>query len=486
MTAYLVYTPEILIMISALLALLFDALDSKKLAGGIAIILNLVALVIILGWSGITGSILSLPQSGGHGLFYFSLFGYMFQIIFIIVTVSVELTTLDFSEYNGIFYALIEFALTGMMIVAISGDMVILILGLELAGISTYILTGYIRKSELSVEAAMKYYIIGSISSSLTIFGLSILYGVTGTTSLWLLNLHAGYSYIPKNNPLLYLGFSFIIAGLGFKIAMAPFHMWAPDVYQGAPSPVSAFLAAGSKTMGFMAMFIIFLSAIFYFAPNLSLLFGFFAILTMTTGNILAIKQRNIKRMLAYSSIANAGYILIAFSVDTPLAVAGGMFQIFSHAIMKVGAFIVVAVVSVFGVGESITDYKGLAKEHSLLALSFAIMLLSLAGVPPLMGFMSKFVLFSGAVQAGGWYILLAIAGVLNSALSLYYYARIVKYMYIDNPEPGKHKNKKISMPIYSYISIFVLVVIIVAVGIYPSPIIGYFIHIASQNMVWR
>ncbi|MGC8581705.1 MAG: NADH-quinone oxidoreductase subunit N [Thermoplasmata archaeon] len=481
MFEYIYYIPEILTIVAAILSLLFDALKERLLAGWTSIILLSFSLLVVVGWLKIVPSLFPLPSLGGNGIFLFTTLGMIFQVIFLLVAIVVELSSLDF-DFGGIFYALVDLALVGMLMVAISGEMVTLIISLELASISTYVLAGYARRSSMSLEAAMKYYIIGSLSSALTIFGLSIVYGISNTTSLWILNFEYGSNSSLISNPLLLLGFSFIIVGLGFKIAMVPFHMWAPDVYQGAPSQISALLASGSKSMGFMAMIAIFFASIFFLGAKLSFLFGILAVLTMTVGNIMALKQRNIKRMLAYSSVANAGYILLAFSIDTPLGLAGGMFQIFSHAVMKAGAFLVVAAVASYGIGESIEDYRGLVKVDPLIAVSLTILLLSLAGVPPLMGFDSKFVLFSSAIQEGGWYILLAVLGVINSAMSLYYYARVIKLMFSNTNEKPKNIKK---YPYFTVFAIVILVSMVILIGVYPSPMINLLLTAAKNYMTW-
>jgi NADH-quinone oxidoreductase subunit N len=284
---------------------------------------------------------------------------------------------------------------------------------------------------------------------------------------------------------MLILGSVFLIAGLGFKIAAVPFQMWAPDVYEGSPTTVTMLLAAGSKKMGFAAMFKIFLIGLIAIRVDWYIAIAVIAVITMTLGNVLAIRQTNIKRMLAYSSIAQAGYILIAvavyggtYGVDRTMAdyaLAGGLFHILTHAFMKGGAFIVTAICAVTLVGEDIKDYKGLGKRAPFVAFSMMLFLLSLAGIPPLAGFASKFVLFSSAVYAGGWFIPLAVAGVLNSALSLYYYARIIKYMYMS--EPAKGKGNEIKVPVSMKVALVLAVAAVILIGLYWSP----FIDVASN-----
>jgi NADH-quinone oxidoreductase subunit N len=270
-----------------------------------------------------------------------------------------------------------------------------------------------------------------------------------------------------------------IVAGFGFKVAIVPFHMWAPDVYEGAPTTITAMLASGSKKMGFIALFKVFIIGLFAIKADWSLMIGIIAIATMTLGNVIAISQTSIKRMLAYSSIAQAGYILMVLPIavvgDPTVAqygLAGGIFHMITHAFMKGGAFIIVAGLATAALGEHISDYKGLYRRAPLMAFAMTIMLFSLAGIPPLAGFASKFVLFSGAIYASDlageqWLLWLAVAAIINSAISLYYYARVVKYMYLDD---GPKDKLKIS-PAFG-LAVAVCFIAVILIGINPDPII--------------
>jgi NADH-quinone oxidoreductase subunit N len=360
------------------------------------------------------------------------------------------------------YYSLLLLATLGMMLVAMANDLIVLFLGLELAGLSTYALAGFSKFTKKSTEAAMKYFIVGAFSSAILIFGISLIYGVTGTTSIGELGsqlVHSGFDSI------VIVALIMMIAGLGFKVAAVPFHMWAPDVYQGAPTTITAFLAAGSKKMGFAAMFKIFLVATIAFKADLSITLGILAVATMTVGNLAALRQTDLKRMLAYSSIAQAGYILMALAIGSQYALAGGIFHIMTHAFMKSGAFIVIAITTITLVGSRIDDYRGLRVRTPITALCMAIFLLSLAGIPPFGGFASKFVLFSSAVDAGGWLVWLAIAAVLNSALSLYYYARVLKRMYVLPEIVGN----KVKVPRSMLIPMVLAAVAVVIMGLFPE-----------------
>ncbi|MFQ6013674.1 MAG: NADH-quinone oxidoreductase subunit N, partial [Thermoplasmata archaeon] len=356
----------------------------------------------------------------------------------------------------GEYYGLLLLALVGMLLVASTTDLFVLYLAFEMASLATFALAAFRKRDTRATEAAMKFFIIGVVSSAIILFGISLLYGVSAhvasqippqadapaATNLRFLGLTMPLALV-QFEPVVALGLVLLIAGFGFKVATVPFHMWVPDVYDGAPTTITTFLSTSSKIMGFAALFKIFLVALVGTAGQWALALGILAIATMTLGNVAALPQKSVKRMLAYSSIAHAGYILIAVVVgshtDPAIAafgLAGGLYHLLVYVFMKGGAFIFVAMTATLLIGEKLDDYSGLAKRMPFLAFGMMIMLLSLAGIPPLGGFVSKFILFWSAVQAGlvpggEWMVSLAVAGVLNSALSLFYYARVIKHMYI-------------------------------------------------------
>jgi len=306
-----------------------------------------------------------------------------------------------------------------------------------------------------------------------------MVYGVAGSTELAEI---AQYVTTMTDTPwILAIGVLCMLAGYGFKIAAVPFHMWAPDVYEGAATPVSIFLATASKKMGlgvfiqvFLVMFIGTTVTGTIFGETFQYIFAIIAAVTMTVGNVVAIAQTNIKRMLAYSSIAQAGYILIMMAVMTPNAEAAGLFHMFTHVFMKGGAFLIVGALICAGVGEKISDYKGLAKRAPVLAFAMMLFLFSLAGIPPLAGFTSKFFLFASAVgvpgEASGAWVWLAFVAILNSAISLYYYARVVKAMYIEKGEC----TDKIKIPATFMVAIAICVVFVIVLGVYPDLVYGF------------
>lgn len=416
---------------------------------------------------------------GAMGLLVLSTFSVGFTLVFLAVGILAILASprsISGEKNHGEYYALLLGSILGMTIVALAGDLFVLFVGLELSSLSTFALAGFFKRQTASAEAATKYFIIGGFSSAVTLYGISLLYGALGTTRIP--GVADAVGSPGGLGALTTVGLVFLIAGIGFKITAVPFHAWAPDVYEGAPTPISAFLAAGSKKMGFAAYFKVFLVALLAVKADWDLALGALAILTMTVGNLLAIPQTNIKRMLAYSSIAQAGYILIALPVqahvaptDTPIGLAGGVIHILTHAFMKGGAFFVVAALATVGVGESLQSYSGLRTRSPFLAFAMAIFLLSLAGIPPLAGFASKFYLFSSAVKVTlngpDWLVWLAIAGVLNSALSLYYYARILRYMYVVPAEKDAPRLRPSPSVVAAVAGALIATIVI---GLYPGP----------------
>ncbi|HEY3362135.1 MAG TPA: F(420)H(2) dehydrogenase subunit N, partial [Methanosarcina sp.] len=373
------------------------------------------------------------------------------------------------SDHTEEFYSLVLFATLGMMFVASANDLILLFCAFELASFATYALAGFEKQNPKSLEGAMKYFMMGAVSSALMLFGISFVYGATGTTSIPMIAENAS---LLAENPIGLVAVVLLIAGFGFKMALVPFHMWAPDTYQGSPSVVSSLLAAGSKKMGFVAAFRVFILALSVLQPDWQLAFTILAVVTMTFGNVVAISQTSVKRMLAYSSLAQAGYIAMAFVVMTPMSLTGGIFYTLAHAFMKGGAFIAAAAViwmittqrtGDLEVTDHLDNFRGLGKRMPLAALCMTIFVFALAGIPPTAGFMAKFVLFSSAIQAGMTW--LAVIAVLNSALSLFYYARLVRYMYFLPPE-----GKKIGLP-FSYAAALLLAASgVLAMGLWPEP----------------
>src|SRR3989441_711773 len=423
-------------------------------------------------------------------------FALFFQLMFEFVAFLAILASRGFIKpeepHQGEYYALMLLAVVGMMFTAAATDLFVLFLAFETSSLSTFALVAFRKRDKQATEAAVKFFIIGAVSSGIILFGISLIYGIAGTTSIGktttdLLLLRNGLTLTghPEIEPPLIIALVLLIAGFGFKVAVVPFHMWAPDVYQGSPTTISVLLTSASKNVGIVALFRVFLIGLLSVQVDWVATLAILAIVTQTVGNVVAIPQRSIKRMLAYSSIAQAGYILIALAVGaialqstTPghtdnaayvaaFGLVGGMLHVFVYGAMKAGSFLVVAGTESRGIPDDIEAYKGLSRRMPFMAFSMLVFLLSLAGIPPLGGFFSKFVLFSSAVNASAfnpWYLALAVSGVLNSALSLYYYARVIWYMYILEPEAGTAKEpvaRSISAAVFVALAIVMLTAVI-------------------------
>ncbi|NLX47688.1 MAG: NADH-quinone oxidoreductase subunit N [Euryarchaeota archaeon] len=421
------------------------------------------------------------PIAFDNGLMVLDDFSALFMMVFLSVAFLVILASsrsIEGEKHVAEYYSLVLLATVGMMLVASATDLFVLYVGIEITSLSSYALVAFRKKDIRGTEAATKYFIFGGISSAFTLFGISLIYGLTGTTSFEEIGALVGT--LEEYKEMLWMALVMVIVGFGFKVAMVPFHSWAPDVYDGAPTTITAMLAAGSKKMGFVAMFKFFLIAMLAIKADWEIVVAMLAIITMTVGNLAALNQTSIKRMLAYSSIAQAGYILIAVAVGTEFALTGGIFHIMTHAFMKGGAFIVVATLATVAIGERIADYKGLAKRSNFMAFSMTVLLFSLAGIPPLAGFASKVVLFSspimGTVQGAEWMVWLSVAGIINSAISLYYYARVVKYMYVDELEEGA-PSEKLKLPKAMAAAVAICVVAVIGIGVFPE----YFIQFCQD-----
>ena len=411
-------------------------------------------------------------------------FGSFFAIAMLIVSIITVVGSFSYMKNRpnpAVYFSLILLATIGMVLIAFSTDLVMLFVGWELMSIPTYILAGFNKKNPISNEAAIKYFLFGAMSSAIIIYGMSIAYGIAGSTNIGEI-IQAFAVLDAEMIPLGLLAVGMLIAGFGFKMGLVPFHMWLPDTYEGAPPPITALLAAGTKKAGFAAALRIIILGTIALNLDWTLALGVIAIMTMTVGNIAAIMQKNLTRMLAYSSIGHAGYILIGISIApfSGLGLQASLFHILNHAVMKGAAFIAVAgIVTTLGIIH-LDKIKGLGRRMPITALGLVISLLALAGVPPLNGFWSKLMLFGSAIDAGNivwWAPWLAIAGVLNSALSLGYYGWIIRKMYFEG-----ETEKRIKEPA-SIIAVMIFsIIFIVTIGIYPDPIIK-FAEMASPTL---
>jgi len=338
---------------------------------------------------------------------------------------------------RGEYYILMLFSISGMMLMAQAADLIVVFLALELLSLPLYVLSAFARPKTDSEESGLKYFLLGAFSSGFVLYGIALVYGATGFTALSEI-VAAASAGTPSL--LLTIGAALILVGLGFKVAAVPFHMWTPDVYQGAPTAVTAFMAAGAKVAGFAALLRVFATAFPSLSVDLTPILWALSALTMIVGNLIAISQSDIKRMLAYSSIAHAGYILMAFvpygNPDVaPVSIAAGLFYLVAYAVSNFGTWgVVIALEQAEGKGLAISDYAGLGKKYPALAAAMTIFMLSLIGFPPTLGLVGKFYLFRAVISGG--YIGLAIVGVLTSLISAYYYLRVVVTMYMQDGEP--------------------------------------------------
>jgi len=376
---------------------------------------------------------------------------------------------------RGEYYTLLLFSLAGMMLMAQATDLIVIFLALELLSIPLYVLAAFARPKVESEEAGLKYFLLGAFSAGFMVYGIALVFGATGTTSLNGILAASSSSDAPV---LLTIGAALILVGLGFKVAAVPFHMWTPDVYQGAPTPVTAFMAAGAKIAGFSALLRVFASAFPSIGDGMTDVLWALAALTMIAGNLIAISQTDIKRLLAYSSIAHAGYILMAFvpfgdAKVQAVSIAAGLFYLVSYAITNFGAWgVVIALERAEGRGLALEDYAGLARRSPALAACMTIFMLSLIGLPPTLGLVGKFYLFR-AVIAGGFYWL-AIIGVVTSLISAYYYLRVVVLMYMREGAPVRTSETLLDLTTAS------TAVVTVAVSLLPAPLFA----LASEAVV--
>jgi NADH-quinone oxidoreductase subunit N len=468
--------PEIALTIGSLVLLLADLIVPRNRQS----VLAWVALAVLA----VTGLAL-IPVADAHvqishGLIAVDRFALFFKVIFLGSAALTVLMSVRYLEIEGTrageYYFLILCATLGMMFMAGGTDLITLFIGLETMAISFYILVGFLKPSRRSNEASVKYFLLGAFSLGILLYGMSLLYGLSGTTNLRSI---ATALVGQERDPRLVLAVILVAAGMGFKIAAVPFHMWAPDVYEGAPTPIAGFVSVGSSAASFAMLLRIFvesLPAMRVSAPagigapiGWTTLFYVLAVVSMTVGNFAALTQSNVKRMLAYSSIAHAGYLLIGVVAGTTRGFTAMLIYLFVYAFMQLGAFGVLAMLRrTDSIGDELKDLNGLYFRNPFAAIAMLLFMLSLGGVPPMAGFMGKFWLFGAAIQSG--YVWLAVIGVLNSAVSLYYYIRIVVFMWLKNEPTGSAPT---SSPTYALV-LGVAVLATIVLGVYPQPLFQF------------
>jgi len=405
------------------------------------------------------------------------MFGSFFAIALLLV--SVMITASSWNYYKGktnpaAYYSLILLSSIGMVMIAYSTDLLMLFVAWELMSLPTYALAGFTKRDPISNEAAIKYFMFGALSSALIVLAIGLVYGITGTTNIGD-SIRAMVSLDASLVPVGLLAVALFIAGFGFKMGLVPFHMWLPDAYEGAPTPIGALLAAGTKKAGFAAALRVIVLGMFALNLDWTLTLAVVAVFTMTLGNLGALMQKSVPRILAYSSIAQAGYIMIGIALApySEQALSGSLFHILNHAVMKSAGFIAVAAVATSLASYSLEKYRGLGRRMPITAIALSISLLALAGVPPLNGFWSKLVLFGAGINAGPmveWGPWLAIAGVLNSALSLGYYAWIMRKMYMEEgPDMSRVKEPRAIVAVLVFAMVFM-----VGFGIWHAPLLDF------------
>ena len=452
--------PELVITAGSLLVLIADVLLPRTQRGA----LGWVTLGVLAATAYSLTPFMSTRVEVAHGLIAVDQFALFFKFVFLIAAAITVLMSMRYLEVEGAspgeYYFLILCATLGMMVMAGGIDLVTIFIGLETMAVSFYILAGFIKPSQRSNEAAVKYFLLGAFSLGILLYGMSLMYGLSGTTNLrTMAPLFSGQ----ERDPRLVLAVILVVAGVGFKIAAVPFHMWAPDVYEGAPTPVTAFLSVGSKAASFAMLIRIFIEGLPAMSADWRLLFYVLSVFTMTVGNIAAVTQSNIKRMLAYSSIAHAGYLLMGIVAGTTRGVTATLIYLLIYSFMQLGAFAVVVLLRRQDViGDELKDFSGLHFRNPFAAFAMLLFMLSLGGIPPTAGFMGKFWLFSAAIDAH--YYWLAVIGVLNSAVSLYYYVRVVVFMYLKKETLG---SEPASTPALNF-ALAVAVAATLVLGVYP------------------
>ncbi len=450
--------PEILLVVLGGLILAFDAIwkPARKhilgwlTAGGLLIVM-------------VVSFLVSAPQGQGRlifgGMLRSDWLSFAFNIVFMFAAAITALFTIDMQGVGqkGEFYVLMLISTLGMSLMAASADIIMLYLAIETTSIPMYILAGFMTQDDKSTESGFKYLLFGAAASTIMLYGFSLLYGFTGQTNIYQIAASLAAPGFPK---LAVLGsLLLVLVGFGFKISAFPFHFWAPDVYEGAPTPIAGFLSTASKAAGFVVVLRV-LVAVFTptASPDWVNLLAIVSVLTMTVGNVLALVQRNIKRLLAYSSIAHAGYILIGVVAISQLGMTSVVFYLIAYIITNLAAFGVVMTFSKVVGSDEISAYSGLSRRKPWLALAMLVAFLSLAGMPPLAGFVAKIFVFAAAVKVG--LIWLAFVGVLNSIVGLYYYMTVLKYVYLYRSE-DEDKPLVISRPYTIALSVLILGIIV-------------------------
>lgn len=470
------FAPDALLMAGAMLLLLWAAWkpesEAHQRSVGVASIVLCVTVMVVIGFY-VARADTSLP-----GIIAVDNFRWTADIVFLLATIGTIALSMDYNAREGMkaaeSHVLLLFATSGMMTLAAARDLMIVFLGIEIMSVAVYVLAGMNRRSEKSAEAAIKYFLLGAFSTGFLLYGIALVYGATGTTNLTLIGervMQVGLS----SNAMLVVGIALLLIGFGFKVALAPFHMWAPDVYEGAPTPITAYMAAGVKAAAFVGFLRVWLEAFPGVTSSWHGPVWWLAVVTMVAGNLIALAQKNIKRMLAYSSIAHAGYILVAIAIATPAASAAFLFYLLAYTLATFGAFgVIVALERNGGTRLNIDDYAGLWSVRPWMATAMAVFMLALLGFPIFggVGFFAKYWIIQSALQAPVPQTKLAIILVLTSVLSAGYYLYVVMVMFMrpraDDALPVAPSSG------WTRSVIAVAAILILALGILPNSVVRW------------
>jgi NADH-quinone oxidoreductase subunit N len=461
----LAIAPILVVALGALIVLTIEALKDRTEAITCWISMIVLVLAVVLAWSTMFSpgiAFAGMVTTGGYASFLAAVF-----CLAGLLSVMLSKSYLQKEEMDhGEFYALVLIAVVGMMLMASAADLIIF----ETMSIAFYLLAGFARSRPTSNEAALKYFLLGAFATGFLLYGIALLYGTAGTTSIPTIVVK---SSVLVTNPTFLIGLGLLFIGLAFKIAAVPFHMWVPDVYEGSPTTVSGLMSTGGKAAAFSVLLVIFAPPLLKAVGPLREVLALVAALSMIVGNVLAISQTNIKRLLAYSSIAHAGYMLTGVVAANAFGSAGVLFYLVAYTVMNLGAFGVLSLLeSSDGKNVTLEDYAGLSSKNPVIAGFMALFMFSLTGIPPFAGFFGKYYVFAGAVEAG--YTWLAIIGVLMSVVSAYYYLRIVVLMYF------KEQTSVLDLPVptLGLVSLALSAVALLVFGIFPSSVLNLMVHL--------
>jgi NADH-quinone oxidoreductase subunit N len=425
--------------------------------------------------AGIVAALLASIARWGHGARAFrdmvllDDYALFLHVVICYAAALAVLLSIDYLRRHGVesgeYYALVLMSTSGMLLLASAGDLIVVFLGIELVSLPLYVLAGLFKTRLAAGEASMKYFLLGAFATAFFLYGVALIFGATGATNF---DRIAAAAAARPSDPLITVGLGLLLVGFGFKISSVPFHMWAPDVYEGAPTSITALIATGSKAAAFGALIRVLAVALKPAQPDWTVLLWALAAVTMTLGNVVAIAQSNLKRMLAYSSVAHVGYMLVGLVAGGVPGAGAILYYLLAYTFTTAGAF--GAILMVERAGEEaveVRDYAGLARRHPVLAATLALYLLSLIGIPPLAGFVAKFYLFGSAVRAG--YLWLTVVAVLNSAIAAYYYLRVIVYMYMREPDGTA---ARLAPTFAGGLALAIAAVGIVLLGVAPAPFV--------------